>query len=96
MDALRLLDTVSAVGIRMPKALKRALAWFKAVLKRVCLVLGLFGAVYAGWKAVLPQEGGLLSLPWTITGVISAELIARGLGTSITKLNWGVGGRRKR
>jgi hypothetical protein len=45
---------------------------------------------------VLPQEGGLLSLPWTITGVISAELIARGLGTSITKLNWGVGKRPKR
>jgi len=80
----------------MPRALSVAIARIKAVLKRVCLVAGVFGALYGGWKAVLPQEGGLLSLPWTITGVVSAELIARGLGTSITKLNWGVGRRPKR
>ena len=78
----------------MPQA--RLLPRLKAGLKRVCVVLGVFGALYSGWKAVLPQDGGLLSLPWTITGVISAELISRGLGTSISKLNWGVGRRSKR
>lgn len=80
----------------MPQAITRPLTRLKAGLKRVCVVLGVFGALYSGWKAVLPQEGGLLSLPWTITGIISAELISRGLGTSISKLNWGVGRRSKR
>ena len=65
------------------------------LLRRVGFALAAAICLLSGFNAVLPKEGGLLSLPWTISGIVSAEIAARFLKGSLLRLNWGLRRHRK-
>ncbi len=67
-------------GLLVKKKLLRKAGFFIAAV--ICLI--------SGFNAVLPKEGGLLSLPWTVSGMVSAEVAARFLKGSLLRLNWGL------